>query len=176
MRTYLACIQPCPHGAIPRHILNTINSFLCCFSNYLENRLLPNDLSIVRNHGDEEDDIWDTKDDLETPRDVNNKVEIQTNLEFQSLILSPTQSPGLPCIQINAQYIYDLQFGCSTYAWKDKEINLPTPSVSSSTKILSRPQSSKQNQFSEPSWYCVTYFWLMAHVSNWSPLGMCSTV
>jgi hypothetical protein len=146
MRTYLACIQPCPHGAIPRHILNTINSFLCCFSNYLENRLLPNDLSIVRNHGDEEDDIWDTKDDLETPRDVHNKVEIQTNSEFQSLILSPTQSPGLPCIQINAQYIYDLQFGRSTYAWKDKEINLPTPSVSSSTKIgVARNHQNKIN-------------------------------
>jgi hypothetical protein len=43
--------------------------------------LLPNDLIIVRNHGDDED-VCDTKDELESPRDMHNKVEIQTNSEF----------------------------------------------------------------------------------------------
>jgi hypothetical protein len=37
-------------------ILNTVNSFLCSSTNYFENRLLPNDLIIIRNHGDEEED------------------------------------------------------------------------------------------------------------------------
>jgi hypothetical protein len=63
--------------------------------------LLPNDLIIVSNHGDEED-IWDTNDVLESTRDVHNKVEIQTNSEFQSSTLSLTQSLEPPCSQIDA--------------------------------------------------------------------------
>jgi hypothetical protein len=59
-----------------------VNSFLCHSTNYLENRLLPNDLIIVRNHGDEEEDVRDTKDILESPRDAYTKVEIQYNSEF----------------------------------------------------------------------------------------------
>jgi hypothetical protein len=61
--------------------------------------LLPNDLIIVTNHGDDEDDVQDIKDMLKSPRDVHNKleiqpnselVEIQSNLEFQNLNLNPT--------------------------------------------------------------------------------------
>jgi hypothetical protein len=82
MRTSLAWIQPHQHGVIPRHILNTVNSFLCCYFNYLENQLVPNNLIIVRNLGDDEEDVWDTKDELEIKRDMHNNVEIQTNSEF----------------------------------------------------------------------------------------------
>jgi hypothetical protein len=121
MRTYLVWIQPHPHGVILRHILNTVNSFLCSFSNCLENLLLPNDLIIVSNHGDDEGGVWNTKDVLESPRDVHSKVEIQTNSEFYSLTLSSTQSLRPPCIQIDAQDAYDLWFGHSTYAWKTNE-------------------------------------------------------
>jgi hypothetical protein len=67
---------------ILRHILNTVKSFLCSAANYHENRLLRNDLIIVRNHGDDKEDIQDTKDTLEGPRDVHNKVEIQNNSEL----------------------------------------------------------------------------------------------
>jgi hypothetical protein len=101
MRTSLVRKQPHPHGAILRHILNIVNSFLCSFANYLENRLLPNDLISVRNHGDDEEDIHESKDMLESPKDVHNKVEIQTNSEFQSLTLSPTRSPRPPYIEID---------------------------------------------------------------------------
>jgi hypothetical protein len=48
--------------------------FLYSFTNYLKNRLLSNNLIIVRNHGDEEEDVRDTNDVLESPRDVHNKV------------------------------------------------------------------------------------------------------
>jgi predicted RNA-binding protein len=82
MRTSLAWIQPHHHGAILRCILNTVNSFLCSSTNYLENQLLPDDLIIVKNHGDDKKDVWDTKDVLESPRDVHNKVEIQINSKF----------------------------------------------------------------------------------------------
>jgi hypothetical protein len=79
-----------------------VNLFLCSIIIYIENWLLPNHLIIVRNHGDEEEDVRDTKDELESPRYVHNKVDIQTNSEFQSLISSLTQSLGPRCIQIDA--------------------------------------------------------------------------
>jgi hypothetical protein len=56
MRTSIAWIQAHPHGAILKHISNMVISFLCSSINYLENRLLPNDLIIVSNHGDDEED------------------------------------------------------------------------------------------------------------------------
>jgi hypothetical protein len=96
MRLSLAWIQLHPHGAILRYILNMVNSFLYSSTNYLENLLLTNDLIIVRNHGNDDEDIQDTKDVLESPRDGHTKVEIQFNSEFQSLTLSPIQSPGPP--------------------------------------------------------------------------------
>jgi hypothetical protein len=45
------------------------------------------------------------------------------------------RSPGLPCLQINAQDTYDIRFGRYLYAWKDKEIIFLTQWVSWSTKI-----------------------------------------
>jgi hypothetical protein len=84
MRTSVAWIQPHPHGAILRHISNTVNSFLCSSVNYLVNQLLANDLIIVRNHGADEDDEWDIKRALERQVDAHIKVEIQSNSEFQS--------------------------------------------------------------------------------------------
>jgi hypothetical protein len=84
MRTSVAWIQPHPHGAILRHISNTVNSFLCSSVNYLVNQLLANDLIIVRNHGADEDDEWDIKRALERQVDAHIKLEIQSNSEFQS--------------------------------------------------------------------------------------------
>ena len=52
------------------------------------------------------EDVRNTKEVLESHGDVHNKVEIQSNSEFQSL--SPTRSLGSPCIQIDAQDAYDL--------------------------------------------------------------------
>jgi hypothetical protein len=71
MRTCLSWKQPHPHGAIQRHLLNMVNSFLHSSTYYFENRLPPNDLIIVRNppndliivrnHGDDEEDEGDIK-------------------------------------------------------------------------------------------------------------------
>jgi hypothetical protein len=60
----------------------------------------------------------ESKEVLESPRDMHKKVEMQTNLEFYSLTSSPTWSPGPPCVQIDAQDASDLRFGHSTYAWE----------------------------------------------------------
>jgi hypothetical protein len=99
MMTSIASIQPHPHIAILRHTLNMVKSFLflnivnlfvCSSTNYLDNWLLPNKLIIVRNYGDDDEDVWGTKDMLESPRYVHHKVAIQTNSKFQSLIWSLT--------------------------------------------------------------------------------------
>jgi hypothetical protein len=69
MKTSITWIQPHSYGAIVRHISNTVISFLCSSINYLENQLLPNDLIILRNHGDDEEDEWDIKRALERQED-----------------------------------------------------------------------------------------------------------
>jgi hypothetical protein len=111
-----------------------VNSFLCSSNNYFENQLLPNDLIIVRNHGDDEDE-WDIKRTLEGHGDMHIKVEIQSNSKFQSLTLSPTRSPGPPRFQIDVQDAYHIRFGHSTYAWKEDKIIFPMELAPHPTKI-----------------------------------------
>jgi hypothetical protein len=101
MRTCLSQIHPHPYGVILRHLLNTVNSFLCSSNNYFENRLLPNDSIIVRNHGDDDEDEWDINRALERQGYMHIKVDIQSNSEFQSLTLSPMWGPGPPRLQID---------------------------------------------------------------------------
>jgi hypothetical protein len=64
---------------------------------------------------------------LESQGDVHEKVANQSNSELPSS--SPTWSLGPPRIQIDVQIAYDLRFGRSTYARKDKEIIFPLPPV-----------------------------------------------
>jgi hypothetical protein len=70
---------------------------------------------------------------LKSQGDVHEKVANQSNSKLSSS--SPTQSPEPPRIQIDVQIAYDLHFGRSTYARKDKEISFPMASVSCPTKI-----------------------------------------
>jgi hypothetical protein len=69
----------------------------------------------------------------ESQRDVHEKVANQSNSEMPSL--SPTRSQEPPRIQIDVQIAYNLRFGCSIYARKDKEIKFPMAPVSCPTKI-----------------------------------------
>jgi hypothetical protein len=64
---------------------------------------------------------------------VHEKVVNQSNSELLSL--SPTQSPGPPCIQIDIYIAYDLHFRRSTYALKAEEITIPMELVSYLTNI-----------------------------------------
>jgi hypothetical protein len=70
---------------------------------------------------------------LESQGDMHEKVANQSNSKLSSL--SPTQSTRPPHIQIDVHIAYDLYFGCSTNAWKNKEITFPMTSVSCPTKI-----------------------------------------
>jgi hypothetical protein len=57
------------------------------------------------------EDMWDIKKVLEIQVNMHNKVELQANLESRSLTLSPTLSPGPPCLQIVVKDASDIQFG-----------------------------------------------------------------
>jgi hypothetical protein len=79
------------------------------------------------------EDKWNIKKVLESQGDVHEKVENQSNSELPSS--SPTRSPRPPHIQIDIQIVYDIRFGHSTYARKDKEITFPMVLVSYPTTI-----------------------------------------
>jgi hypothetical protein len=110
MTTWLSWIQPHPHVAIRRYLLTTVNSFLYSSTKYFENQLLSNDLIIIMNHGDDEEDEWDIKRALERQGDMHIKVEIQSNLKFQSLTSSPTRSSVPPQLQIDVHDTYNIRF------------------------------------------------------------------
>jgi hypothetical protein len=57
------------------------------------------------------ENMWDIKKLLESQRNTHNMVEVQANSESRSLTLSPTQSLGPPCLQIDVQDASDLRFG-----------------------------------------------------------------
>jgi hypothetical protein len=91
---------------------------------------------------------------LESQGDVHEKVANQSNSELPSS--SPTRSPGPPCIQIDIQIAYDLRFGCSTYARKDKEITFPMASVSYPNKIGVVRIHQNNTDFQNHFWCCAT--------------------
>jgi hypothetical protein len=55
--------------------------------------------------------MWDIKMVLEVQGNTHNMVEVPDNSESRSLTLSPTRSPGPPCLQIDIQDASDLRFG-----------------------------------------------------------------
>ena len=83
-------------------------------SSRFENKLLPNDLIIVRNHGDDEEDIG------EEFGGVVDELEAQSKSS-----LSLLRSPGTARTKINAHAAYGVRFGCSLYGWKDNFKELP---------------------------------------------------
>jgi hypothetical protein len=70
---------------------------------------------------------------LESQGDVHEKVANQSNSELPSS--SPIRSPGPPHIQIDVHIAYDIHFGRSIYAQKDKEIFFPMALTPCPTKI-----------------------------------------
>jgi hypothetical protein len=91
---------------------------------------------------------------LESQGDVHKKVANQSNSELPSL--SPTRSPGPPHIQIDVQIEYDLCFGRSTYAPKDKEITVPMAPVSCPAKIGAIRNHQNCTDLQNRFWCCAT--------------------
>ena len=96
-----------------------VRSFQINLSFGFENKLLPNDLIIVRNHGDDEEDI------REEFGGVVDELEAQSKSSSSLL-----RSPGVARTKINAQAAYGVRFGCSLYGWKDNFKELPMALVS----------------------------------------------
>ena len=80
-----------------------------------ENKLLPNDLIIVRTHGDDEEDVG------EEFGGVVDKLEAQSKSSSSLL-----RSPGVARTKINAQAAYGVRLR-TLYGWKDNFITFPTP-------------------------------------------------
>jgi hypothetical protein len=85
--------------------------FLCSSANDLENRWLPNDLIVIRNQGVDHGGHVGHQEGAGDPRNTHKNVEVQANSESRSLTLSPTQSPGSPCLQMDVHDASNLRFG-----------------------------------------------------------------
>jgi hypothetical protein len=91
---------------------------------------------------------------LESQRDVHEKVASQSNSELLSS--SPTRCLGPPRIQIDVQIAYDLRFGYSTYARKDKEITFLMALITCPTKIRVIGNHQNSTDFQNRFWCCAT--------------------
>jgi hypothetical protein len=91
---------------------------------------------------------------LKSQGDMHKKLANQSNSELPSL--SPTRSPGPPHIQIGVQIAYDIRFGSSTYARKDKEITFPMESVPYPNKIGVFRNHQNSTDFQNHFWCCAT--------------------
>jgi hypothetical protein len=100
------------------------------------------------------EDKWSIKKVLESQQDVHEKVANQSTSELPSS--SPTRSSGPPCIQIDVQIGYDVRFGHSTYARKDKEIMFLMAPVSCPTKIGVIRNHQNNTDFQNRFWCCAT--------------------
>ena len=83
-----------------------MSSFQINLSCGFENKILPNDLIIVRNHGDDEEDIGGefggVVDQQGQPSRVGGPIQVE---------LSLLRSPGVARTKINAQATYGVRFG-----------------------------------------------------------------
>jgi hypothetical protein len=132
-----------------------VNSFLCSSAYNIESRLLPNNLIVLRNQGEDHGEQMESiKKVLESQEDMHKKVANQSNSELLSS--SSTQSPGPPHIQIDVQISYNLRFGCSIYAQKAKEITFPMAPVSYPTKIRVIHNHQNSINFQNHFWCCAT--------------------
>jgi hypothetical protein len=110
---------------IQRCILSMVSLFLYAFIDDSENRLLPNNVMMIRNYRGEKDGFKErcggAKEQQMRPSQVGVPihVELESNSDSRN---SPTK--------IIAQITYQLCFGRSLYGWKDKRINFPMELVS----------------------------------------------
>jgi hypothetical protein len=100
------------------------------------------------------EDKWSIMKVLESQGDVHEKVSNQSSSELPCL--SPTWSPRPPHVQIDVQIAYDLCFGCSTYARKDKEITFLMALVPCPTSIGVIRNHKKSTDFQNRFWCCAT--------------------
>jgi hypothetical protein len=131
-----------------------VNSFLWSSTYNIESRLLPNDLIVLRNQGEDHGFQMEHQEGAGEPR--RHAREGGEPIQFGMPSSSPAQSPGPSHIQINVQIAYDLHFGRSIYAQKAKEITFPMALVSCPTKIGVVRNHQNITNFQNHFWCCAT--------------------
>jgi hypothetical protein len=102
-----------------------VSLFLYAFIDDSENRLLPNNVMMIRNYGGDNEGLKErcggAKEQQRRPSQVG--VPIQVELKSNSDSRNSLH-------QNHRQITYQLCFGHSLYEWKDKRINFPMEPVS----------------------------------------------
>jgi hypothetical protein len=113
-----------------------VNSFLCSTANYLENRLPPNDLIVIKNQGMDHGGNVGYQEGAGEPRKHRqqgggpSQFGVQES-DFKSNSKSKTTLPS----NFHIGRIQPLIWVMYIYVWKDKEIIFPMPPVSWLTTI-----------------------------------------
>jgi hypothetical protein len=107
---------------IQRSILSTVSPFLYAFIDDSENRLLPNNVTVIRNYGGDKERLKERRGDAKEQQRRPSQVGV--------LELNPIRILGTVRTKIVSQITYQLRFGRSLYGWKDKRINFPMELVS----------------------------------------------
>jgi hypothetical protein len=110
---------------IQRCILSTVSLFLYAVIDDYENKLLPNNVMMIRNYEGDKEGLKErrggAKEKQRRPSQVG--VPIQVKLKSNSDSWNSRT-------KIVTQITYQLRFGRSLYRWKDKRINFPMEPVS----------------------------------------------
>jgi hypothetical protein len=100
-------------------------SFLRNYSCAFESSMLPNDLIVLRNEGEDQQgrgkDLGGVEDQRGRP-DQDGSPNRSTSFQFRT--------PGTACTKTDAHVAYGVRFGCSLYRWKDNFKKLPMELVS----------------------------------------------
>ena len=97
-----------------------VSSFQINLSSGFENKLLHNDLIIVRNYGDDEKDVWEELGGVVDQQGQPSRVGGPIQIEFESASESRAART-----KINAQAAYRVRFGYYLYGWKYNFKDLP---------------------------------------------------
>jgi hypothetical protein len=102
-----------------------MSSFQINLSSRFENKLLPNDLIIVRNHGYEEEDVGEEFEGAVDRQEQPSRVGGPIQVEFKS-----ASEPRAAFSKNNTTATYGVHFRRSLYGWKGNFKELPMALVS----------------------------------------------
>jgi hypothetical protein len=109
---------------IQRCILSIVSLFLYAFIDDSENRLLPNNVMMIRNYGENKEGLKERRGGAKEQQRRPSQVGVQSKSSW-----NPIRIPGTIGTKIVAQITYQLRFERSLYGWKAKRINFPMEPV-----------------------------------------------
>jgi hypothetical protein len=103
---------------IQRCILSTVSLFPYSFIDDSQNRLLPNNVMMIRNYGEDKERLKQRRGGSKEQQRRPSQVGVQSKSSW-----NPIRISGTVGTKIVAQITYQLRFGCSLYGWKAKRTN-----------------------------------------------------